>query len=310
MKKMFLSVILAAAAMAALLATPALAEQYATRIVNQPNAPLDLQRCLAYDSPYDAATSLNVLNRSRHELIRFDIAFQFFDVDGTLIGEGRASFSPDDLVAPGDLRLFTGAFSVAKSEPLRATGLVTCKIVSAVFTGKQVWRYGQRWKEPLLPISAPETGSSGMSASSGAVAGAGQAARPSNPVSDLKVSVLNTWSDANGNSQPGLYVHDRLQITAGKQSVTVRPNDFVLTARLANGGDKKFDGLAQAAPRYLKMSWATNQNEWVPEVEPAQDLGGIGSLIVPANGTVTVTVTFFVPDPIADPKAVANVTYH
>lgn len=125
----------------------------------------------------------------------------------------------------------------------------------------------------------------------------------------LKIEIKNAWNDmVNG----VMYVHDAIVISGSQRDVTVGATEFTLTMTLANGGRKSYPALTRPAPSYSKYNVMANSgqggNVIVPEVDPRQDLGAIGPLVVPAGGVVTATVTFAVPDAVAnasDDRAVA-----
>jgi hypothetical protein len=94
-------------------------------------------------------------------------------------------------------------------------------------------------------------------------------------------------------------------IGAGRSSLadsTVTPSDFTLTMMLADGTGRTYAGMTQAAPTYQKINPLGNQLITAYEVDPQTDLGRMGSVAVPAHGTISVTVTFMVPDAVANPN--------
>ncbi len=123
------------------------------------------------------------------------------------------------------------------------------------------------------------------------------------------MQVTNAWDDTlNGT----LFVHDTVVVSGGNSDVTLAPSSFVLAINLANGGRKSYPALSTSAPAYSKFNVAANNGAggdvMVPEVDPSSDLGRLGSITIPAHGSATVTVTFAVTDPVADPKSNRNVT--
>ena len=54
----------------------------------------------------------------------------------------------------------------------------------------------------------------------------------------------------------------------------------------------------------------TKTNKAVSEVDPATEFGNLGSVIIPAHGTVSLTLTFPVSDAVADPTANQDVALH
>jgi hypothetical protein len=69
---------------------------------------------------------------------------------------------------------------------------------------------------------------------------------------------------------------------------------------LANGASKEYTALPTSAPTYQKLNPLGSQTTTAYEVDPKVDLGGLGSIIVPAGGTVQVVATFLVPDVVAN----------
>jgi len=111
------------------------------------------------------------------------------------------------------------------------------------------------------------------------------------------ITVTNAWSDTfNG----AILVHDTISVTGGSADTTLTARQFALTMSLANGARKTYFGLTQAAPTYQKINPLGSTTMTAYEVAPKSDLGGLGSIVVPSHGNVTVTVTFVVPDALTN----------
>jgi hypothetical protein len=122
----------------------------------------------------------------------------------------------------------------------------------------------------------------------------------STPVSPVAITVTNAWNDmVNG----ALFVHAAVRIDGAAQDANLAPTQFALTMRLANGAKKVYAAMSRSAPTFQKLNpLNVNTTTTAYEVDPKEDLGSIGSIIVPAHGTVHIVVTFEVDDTIADPN--------
>ena len=104
--------------------------------------------------------------------------------------------------------------------------------------------------------------------------------------------------------QGALFVHAALDIQGGSTDANLTPNMLMLTMQLSNGAKKSYGAMTQAAPTYQKLNPLGQTTQTAYEVDPKDDLGAIGSIIVPAHGTVHVIATFFVgTDVVADPTS-------
>ena len=136
----------------------------ATSIQAQPSAPAVITRCLAALHPSGDSgwleSTVNVLNRTRHGLLSYEVQYRYFDQDRALMGQYEQVVTLNEVLTPGD----TGSqdaqgLSFQSSEPIMALAAVTCRLTHATFTGKFAWSYGQRWAGgPLTPISTPVPG--------------------------------------------------------------------------------------------------------------------------------------------------------
>jgi hypothetical protein len=123
----------------------------------------------------------------------------------------------------------------------------------------------------------------------------------------ISLNVTNAWNDR-GRTRSGaivLLVHVAVDVQGGgKTDATLRPDMLTLTMKLSNGGKKVYDGLTVGAPTYAKMNpLGKTATTTAYEVDPKEDLGRLGSVIVPARDTVHVVVTFVVgSEEVGDPN--------
>jgi hypothetical protein len=111
--------------------------------------------------------------------------------------------------------------------------------------------------------------------------------------------VVRAWNDVVGGN---LFVHVALNMHGGDADIALRPERLALTMTLSNNARKSYTAMIGAAPTYQKYNPLGNATLTAYEVDPKDDLGGLGSIVIPARGSVNVTATFNVgQDPIADP---------
>jgi hypothetical protein len=292
----FSSVVFAVLAVGVALPISVLADQVSTQILNASNAPASIQRCQIDVPPYQYSSPsawVNIENRTRHELLSVDIQYSFYDADKAMFGQATIQYTPSSPLASADVEQFSGTFWPNHSEPFTATSFVKCRIMAATFTGQHSWRYGQKWREPLVANESlsSETANAGKS----------------EPVR-LSVRVVSAWADPAPRFQTGYYIHDRVELQSAGQPVTVHPHDFIL--RIHNGPSAQaLRGLSQPAPKYEKWNYALRQYEEHFEVNPTEDLGARGSLDVPGSGSATMVVTFYVASSSVDTSKMSDVSY-
>lgn len=247
-------------------------------------------------------SSFNLYNRSSHSLIDGSVEYRFFDRDNTQIGRTAYTYTPSETLSPQDTGTFNNNYIyVNLSEPVSAVSRVTCKLTGAHFTGRLTWKSGSAWQGgPLSPVPKTEAARDDAAISANQTAAGPSSGAGAGRRSSLKFEVEKAWNDV---VRDGMWVHDALIIHGGENPVTIRPADFVLTMALANGAQKTYPGLATTAPTYQKYNAFTKETTTAYQIEPKTDLGRLGSLIVPAHADVAVTVTFAVPDQIADATA-------
>ena len=284
-------------------AAPATASDLSSSIISSRTAPLALTRC-SVDSQYINGyhTSVNVYNRSTRGMIDFTIEYRFYDRENVQIGStihgSRSYFSPNGVTEPGDTATVPIGIGVDLAEPPEAVSRVTCRLYSAAFTGRSSWRYGQVWHGG--PLSNPPSATTSQSSQHN-VPGRSAIAGPKSWTFD----VAEGWNDK---TQVGLFVHDTIVIHGGDADATVRPENFHLRMDLSNGSKKSYSALNQQAPQYTKYGALAGGNTLAFQVDPQQDLGKLGTLIVPAHGTVRVTLTFFVNDSVENASANREIT--
>jgi hypothetical protein len=170
----------------------------------------------------------------------------------------------------------------------------SCTIVASVFDNGSKWSTGKSWSGKLLAVTPSQQQQQQQQQQPGCSAAHG-----------VQFCVKSSWSDRDPDSGQ-YFIHVRLTIQGGDREVTISPDDFVLTVKLANGGISRYKGLTKAAPTYAKLSAGVPTT--APEVDPTFDLGALGDVTVPVNGPVTVTVTWVVPVAPADLKSNTDVS--
>lgn len=278
----------------------------ASSVVKTANAPVTMTACHIGPNYYNA--HVNLVNRTRYDAITMTVAFRFFDDSNAQIGQATNMLSPNELLHPDDTGTYETDPSPSLSEPGNAIARVSCRVISATFTGRKTWSYPRRWPEKLRPMTAPDAGGADKDGSDNRSTSQSQLPSGSRSV-NLPIQVTNAWNDTLNDA---LFIHDTLVITGGNSDVTLAPSSFALAMNLVNGGRKSYPALSTPAPSYSKFNVMANNgaggNVMVSEVDPSSDLGRLGSITVPAHGSATVTLTFAVTDPVVDPKANRNVT--
>jgi len=271
---------------------PALAQE--ETLIGTPTgagSPFAITRCrLTRSSAFWHGYTLGIVNRTKHQLLSADVALRLYDVENALIGQTTIRLPVQTPLADSDTAVYSeSSFGVNMTEPITAVTRVECRAATATFTGSKNWTYGRTWPEKLLPLPTAENVNAG---------GAGE--RPaisSSAASRVQIAVTNAWNDmVNGI----LFVHDTIAVNGGETDRMLRASDLTLTMALSNGARKTYTGMTQGAPTYSKINPLASSTTTAYEVEPTSDLGRLGIIMVPAHGAVTVTVTFAVPDPVAN----------
>lgn len=244
----------------------------------------------------------DVVNRTRHTLKSYEVEWDAYDAHGKNLGGASLEYQLDPALATGEQGSYFEDVSVEQLgvPSAHAVSRFTCRVVSATFTDGKKWTSGKHWAEALLPMPAARTADSGATGAAPQTVGA-----PGGSGAALHIEVVNAWND---NVQGTLYVHDTILIHGAAANTTVQSRDFVLTMQLANGGQKSYPGMSQAAPTYSKINPMSQTPGVAFEVDPNMDLGSLGALVVPAQGAVKVTVTFAILETVANPAANRSVT--
>lgn len=286
----------AALIVAGLSITPAVADDeiLTANPIGIATSPLGLSRCrVARGGGFWHGATYQIVNRTPHQLLTASVTLRFYDSDNALIGQASSDLPISTPVVSGDTGAYQAGFGVQMSEPASAVTRIDCRPASATFSGNKRWAFGQTWPEKLSPM--PSTAAAQPQSADNNPAPVAVVA-PKAP--RLPFVITKTWNDVvNGNQ---IVVHAAVVIQGGTSDTTIHASDFSLSMRLANGAKKNYDGLARATPTFQRLNPLGNQLANVSEVDPKSDLGGLGSLIVPANGTVNTTVSFYVPDVLAD----------
>jgi len=191
-------------------------------------------------------THVNLVNRTRYNVITVKLAYRVFDVSNAQIGQASEVLSPGQLLQPDDTGTYEVSILPSLSEPANAVARVSCRVVGATLTGRKTWNYPETWPEKLRPITAPDSAGADKSHDGTNTSRRGAA--------QLPIQVTNAWNTLNG----ALFVHDTIVITGGDSAVTVTPGSFVLEMGLANGAREAYPGLATPAPTYSQYSVRAN----------------------------------------------------
>ncbi len=145
-------ILTATALSVAVSASAALAQQaFPTQIIRVPNSPIALTSCKVTLSGAEQFFS-NIVNRTNHQLLNAQIQYKAYDVERTPIGSTNIPYNVDPPLAGGDSNLYTSNWWINLAEPQSAVSYFTCRVLSATFTGRKTWIYGQRWREKLSPL--------------------------------------------------------------------------------------------------------------------------------------------------------------
>ena len=272
-------------------------------ILGNANAPVAITRCkFQYLGTY-GQSFVNVVNRTTHGLLSVAVDARFYDADGVQIGQSIARHAFDDQngpVASGDTASLAMGFGTNLSEPDSAITRATCRVTEASFTGQKHWTNAQTWPEKIMPLAPPPRSYDPQGATGNIPPPFAAAMQQQQNVRSPKfgITVANAWNDAlNGNT----FVHVALSVQGASTDANLSADMLSLTMRLANGALKTYAGYTAPAPTYQKLNPLGSQTATAYEVDPKVDLGALGPIIVPANGTVSVVVTFLVQDVLANP---------
>ena len=258
-------------------------------IVRVPGSPAELLRCqMNRNSPETLDGTVVVQNRTRHQLSDIRVTFTAYDVEGVKMDVTQPIATPTELVGPGDNAPYKIYAIFSLKDQSRFFARATCRISSAQFSGYvQPWTTLRRWTEKLLPLANAESSDTTQPDRSVATS-----RKPNGPAaSPVAIHVTNAWNDVVAGKT---LVHVAIDTQGGNSDSTLTPEHLVLTMALASGGKKTYTAIPVAAPTYEMVNPLLNATKQVHEVDPKEDLGGLGSVIVPAHGTVKVVATFLV----------------
>ncbi len=261
-------------------------------VVPVSNAPIAITKCKLGQMYWQQYT--NITNRTTHALLNVTFRFNYFDADGAQIGTIDSVFNVDPPLVSGDDQMVSTTQFPNLSEPQNAIARVTCRMEAASFTGMRKWAYGERWTEPLsrMPSQTGARERSSTSVSAGSV-------HDTKPDTGLSLDVEKAWNDTVGGN---LLVHAELSVHGGDTDMALRPERLALTMTLANNSSRSYHAMAQGAPTYQKFNPLGNTTTMAYEVDPSDDLGRLGSIVIPAHRDVKVIATFNVgEDPVANP---------
>lgn len=267
-------------------------------VIGARTSPVTLTRCHVKHAPaFFDGLAFNGTNRTNHQLLSYAVTLRFYDAEQAPIGATTITDYPPAPVMPDDTAPYVAAgIAMSLSEPASAVSRVTCQVTAAAFTGNRVWSPHTTWPEKLRPLQQQ----------------LGDAPPPDHTkrnvvtnAAPIGVFVANAWNDA---FTGGTIVHAAVVLAGGTVEKQVRPTDLMLTMYLANGGRRRYAGMAQPAPQYQRTNALLSTTTIAYEVDPAVDLGRMGSIIVPAHSNVRVTVSFYVADPVANANDNRNVT--
>lgn len=280
------------------------AKTWPTHTIAVSNSPITITRCttraltgvmMGNGAPI---ATINAYNRTSMHLVKYSVQYTMYDHDGNVMGKPVFTFEPSNTLPPHDLdegeqAQLGGAFSsVSLSEPQSALASITCRINGAQFEGNHIWTYGHAWTGKLgaVPATAPQDFTDPSSSKIDSSARPSSISRQTLGLPPVSLAPTNAWNDTVGGN---LLVHVALDVQGGASDATLMPANLTLTMALANGAKKQYPAMPVAAPTYAKLN-ALGDNTTAYEVDPKEDLGRLGSVIVPAHGTVKIVATFFV----------------
>ena len=266
------------------------------RIIATPGSPITLTNCSVPDG---FKRSENVINRSGLFLQSFTVRWTAFDHSGNPMGQKDVPNSFDSDLAPGDTAIKGDIFNDFFTEPASSLSSWRCRMQSAKFEGGKSWTFGHApWNGRLSPLPKAESFAPRFGDGDAAVAPVNRAQGIA-PAA-VSFSVANAWND---NTNIGTIVHVTIDVKGAAKEFSLRPGDVSLKLALANGAKKAYMAMTQAAPSYQKINALTNQMVTTAEVDPKNDLGGLGSILIPSNSSVRVTASFMVgSDVLANPN--------
>jgi hypothetical protein len=153
-----------------------------------------------------------------------------------------------------------------------------CKLTYAEFSGPVEWWSGRPWHGKVYYSSPGERASSN----------GGGAMRTA---SDVLVG-KTVWTTSLASET---YVHIRFAVRP-QRTTTIRASDFQATFRLAGGGTVTEQGMDAPAPLVVKnnavAAYFGAQQGSHRAVDPREDLGGLGAIVLPKGQSFTYVVSF------------------
>ena len=280
-------------------ASSALADQEVNSgIVNVPNSPIVLTACKMSrfnNSSSGVSGPVVIGNRTKHALAYIQIVYSFYDTENVRMYQTTNQYSLSEPALTGDTTTVRGGAGFSGTAQLLSR--VTCRVQSADFSGNKHWKYGERWAEKLVPLTAeqatsPSDGSRNGSSSPPVGNGPALSQRlQGGAPPPFSLAPTDAWNDTVGGN---LLVHVVLDVQGGASDSTLTPANLTLTMALANGGNKQYAAMPVAAPTFQKLNPLGNTTTTAYEVDPKEDLGRLGSIIKPAHGNVKVVATFLI----------------
>jgi hypothetical protein len=272
-----------------------------TSVIATAGAPVTLTHCAAsLDMFADLSASGSLINRSDVFLTSYVIRWYQYDHVGNLMMSEDHSYGFGTDLAPNDTASANPINLSGSDEPRSALSEVKCRLESAKFEGGLTWTYGRMWHRRLAPMPPAE---SQLDAQPGTNAVTDATKDPQqSDLSDVGVTVANAWDDSvNGN----LFVHVALDVRASSAAATITPPHVLLKMKLADGKDRVFAAMSDAAPTYQKLD-PLGQNSTTKtafEVDPNEDLGKLGQVKIMADSRARIVATFAIGDvSVADPR--------
>lgn len=198
-------------------AAPALAqavEGIPTTVTAVSRAPLAITSCKIGRNigPYGDAVNAVVVNRTSHGVLAVGVQIRYYDQDGTLIGQASPVRNLNEPLAGGDNAVLQFSSGANLSEPVMAIVRATCRLQSAVFTGRKRWTYGQNWTGKLPPLPTAQNGAGEREV------GRNTSATTMRP--RVRIAVTNAWFDV---VRGVPFIHDTVTIVGGDADTRSAP---------------------------------------------------------------------------------------
>ncbi len=275
-----------------MLAAPASAQVRSVISQGPADAPAVLQAC--HIRPGWGNSTVDLFDRFNRTLAHATLHFVFYDDAGRYLSQQDVTLV-NLKISPGQV-----GHVVDSSLPSSQSGSTLCKLTYAEFVGPVEWRLGSPWHGRVY-YTSPNLGPGG---------GGSYDNSPHSSATQQSGStqVLAVWPTVIGND---VYLHVRYRFLV-RNDVTIRADEFRASFNLANGGILNVNGQDQAAPLvprggegvFAALGEATDN---VPSVDSSEDLGALGSLMLPAGRPVTVVVTFHPTQPLSTTRPLQTV---